>query len=214
MLTEAFFWYSIGMNNADELRKTYNTIAVDYTKNHLDDTWDDDYCESFINLLVKGSEVLDLGCGPGTDSKTLIQHGLAVTGIDLSDELIRIARENNPQGEFLQGNMLDLPFDDEKFDGLFAKASLLHLKQVNVPKALQEIVRVVKPGAIVHIAIKGGDGERIVKEDKFGYEFERFFCFWDSGEFAALLEEAGLTILKNDSKYIGNTNWLQYLAQS
>lgn len=57
------------MNNPDELRKTYNIIAADYTKDHLDDTWDDDYRELFVNTLHEHSSVLDLGCGPGTDSK-------------------------------------------------------------------------------------------------------------------------------------------------
>ena len=177
------FWYSNGMNNADKLRKTYNLIASDYTHDHLADTWDDDYREAFINALPESSKVLDLGCGPGTDSKILIERGLQITGIDLSDELIRIAANTNPTGSFVQGNMLDLPFGSHQFDGLFAKASLLHLAKEDVPQALQEIVNVVKPSGIIHIAIKGGDRERLVKENKFGYEFERFFSFWKSEDF-------------------------------
>ena len=202
------------MSYADELRKTYNLIAADYTKDHLDDTWDDDYLDAFAHMLTKDSEVLDLGCGPGTDSKILIGRGLKVTGIDLSDEFIRIAKAANPNGAFVQGDMLDLPFDSHTFDGLFAKASLLHLAKPDVPKALREIVRVVKPGAIVHIAIKGGEGEKVIKEDKFGYEFERFFSFWKSKDFTALLAEAGLKIVKSDSKLVRTTTWLQFIAHS
>ena len=208
------FWYNTNMSKPDELRNTYNLIAADYTKDHLDDTWDDDYREAFIRMLGKDSEVLDLGCGPGTDSSVLISHGLKVTGIDLSDELVRLAKNANPDGIFLQGNMLDLPFDSHKFDGLFAKASLLHLAKSDTPKALQEIVRVVKPGAIVHIAIKGGDGEKVVKEEKFGYEFERFFSFWASEDFATLLSDAGLSVTKTNSKLVGHTEWLQFLAHT
>ena len=201
------------MNNADELRETYNLIASDYTHDHLADTWDDDYCEAFINALPENSKVLDLGCGPGTDSKILIDRGLQITGIDLSDELIRIAADTNPTGSFVQGNMLDLPFGSHQFDGLFAKASLLHLPKEDVAQALQEIVKVVKPGGIIHIAIKGGDGERIVKEDKFGYEFERFFSFWKIEDFEILLRDAGTTIIRSNSKTVGSTTWLQFLAQ-
>ena len=49
------------MYNADELRETYNLIASDYTHDHLADSWDDDYCEAFINALPENSKVLDIG---------------------------------------------------------------------------------------------------------------------------------------------------------
>ena len=73
-------------------------------------------------------------------------------GIDLSKSLIEIARNKHPDIEFRQGNILNLPFEDESFDGVWAHASLVHLETTEeVVRALREFNRVLKPGGVMLI---------------------------------------------------------------
>jgi ubiquinone/menaquinone biosynthesis C-methylase UbiE len=202
--------------NDENLRDTYNRIARDYNEDHKDDTWDDDYIQLFTDSLLENATVLDLGCGPGVDTAKLSSSGLSVEGFDLSDGLLEIAKGLNPGLTFTQGDMRKLPYEDEIFDGVFAKASLLHIPKSDIHLVLQEMHRVVKNGGLIHIAIKGGEGEKSLKEDDYGYEYSRFFSFWDMDSFEAELLKCGFSITKKDTyqkNRSGHTVWIKILAQ-
>jgi len=64
---------------------------------HKNDIWWLEGTGSFCSLLKKGDKVLDVGCGSGLKSKYLYSKGFDVTGIDLSDKLIDIARRESPR---------------------------------------------------------------------------------------------------------------------
>ncbi|MFC1662988.1 class I SAM-dependent methyltransferase [Patescibacteria group bacterium] len=198
---------------SNELRSTYDRIAKDYQADHLSDTWDDDFIQYFIEALFKGAYVLDLGCGPGTDTKKLIQGELKVAGLDLSDELLKIAKKENPTVDFIQGNLFSLPYEDQVFDGVFAKASLLHFPKKDMPNALREISRVTKDKGIVHIAVKQGQGEKVVTEKDYGYTYSRFFSYWGLDDFQKVLIENGFTVLKAVDKKYFKIRWLKLLAK-
>ncbi len=98
--------------------------------------------------------MLDCGCGPGTISLGLAQAIApgTVTGIDREASQISIAAENALKGvianaNFQQANIYELPFADESFDAVFSHALFEHLQ--DPAKALQEILRVLKPGGII-----------------------------------------------------------------
>jgi len=201
------------MKMTDELRSTYNKIAQDYHRDHAVDSWDDDYTGYFIDLLPRGAVVLDLGCGPGTDTKKLVAAGLVVHGFDLSDEFLRIAQEKNPGVDFIQGDMRTLPYPTNIFDGVYAKASLLHIPKADMLQALREIFRVVTPGGVVHVAIKAGDGEREVAEDDYGYAYQRFFSYWSAADFCTIIRKGGFEIMRYEEVTLGQTAWLKFLLQ-
>lgn len=78
----------------------------------------------YVGAPGQGLKILDAGSGSGRDVKWFAQRGFEPTGIDLSYELVSVAQESFPELEFTQGNFLDLPFEDESFDGVWANASL------------------------------------------------------------------------------------------
>ncbi|MBW4614646.1 MAG: methyltransferase domain-containing protein [Desmonostoc vinosum HA7617-LM4] len=114
----------------------------------------DSHAAFFQPYLHPGMKLLDCGCGPAT-----ITLGFAkalapgtVTGIDREASQIRIAAESAvTQGisnaNFLEANIYALPFPDNSFDAIFSHALFEHLQQP--AKALQELWRVLKPGAII-----------------------------------------------------------------
>lgn len=91
---------------------------------------------------VKDKKILDVGCGPGLYAKKLTKKSAKVKGIDLSEELIKIARQENPKLDFKVGDIEKLPYKNSEFDIVLATLVLGHLS--NWDKALKEINRVLK----------------------------------------------------------------------
>ena len=104
----------------NSLKSTYNRIAEDWFRDHQEDTWWINGTEKFISLLKTDSSVLDVGCGAGVKSKYLVNKGLKVTGIDLSDKMIEIAKREVPQAKFKVADIIEPLGLGEKFDGIFA----------------------------------------------------------------------------------------------
>lgn len=101
---------------------------------------------------------LDDGCGSGRYTVALQYLGCErVTGVDISGESVDFARQMNPcpdKVEFVQGSVLDLPFDDATFDFVFSNGVLHHT--ASTEKGLREIRRVLQPGGRCWLYLYGG----------------------------------------------------------
>jgi ubiquinone/menaquinone biosynthesis C-methylase UbiE len=97
-----------------------------------------------LSALPKGARIADLGCGSGVFSNVLRQRGYNCTGVDLSANLIRIARQKYPDIEFIEGDVENLPFDDASFDGVLLAGILHHFSDHTA--FLSEVKRILKPG--------------------------------------------------------------------
>lgn len=164
--------------------------------------------------------MLDLGCGPGWETLQLRRPGLTQYGFNVSEGLLSIARKNNPDATFVQGDMRHLPFPDAMFDGVFAKASLLHLPNSEVPEVLKEIHRVLKPRGLFHLALKkrreGQPSGEVRTERDYGYDYARFFSYWTMPELMAILPENGFTVTDSTETPSASrgTIWLKLLARA
>jgi len=102
--------------------------------------------------LPLDARVLDVGCGSGWASRLLagISIKRSVTGIDISDEMVRIAREASasfPNIDYETAGAEQLPFTDNEFTHAFSMESLYYYR--DIPRALEEIHRVLKPGGVL-----------------------------------------------------------------
>ncbi|MBM7599848.1 ubiquinone/menaquinone biosynthesis C-methylase UbiE [Virgibacillus halotolerans] len=105
--------------------------------------------------LAKGSNILDIGCGDGYGSFKLQQSEYDVTGMDISSEMIGMAEKRlaTEPITFLQGDVNDLPFKDESFDGMMA---INVLEWTESPaEGLEELIRVVKKDGLICIGLLG-----------------------------------------------------------
>lgn len=89
-------------------------------------------------------DVLDLGCGSGILTKKIKNLGArSVTGLDLSDELIQIAKKENPDLNFKQGSVLQTPFADSSFDQIVSALVMHYISDVGV--FFRECFRLLNP---------------------------------------------------------------------
>jgi SAM-dependent methyltransferase len=138
------------INGAVEMDTEYSKNPVDY--NAVSNIYDfsraaarETVAElSKILRLTETSRLLDLGCGTGNFTAALGQYAASVTGIDISEGMLRRARAKFPNLNFVHGDVTNLPFDPDTFDGAFTVQVLHHIKEKE--RFLKEVYRVLRPG--------------------------------------------------------------------
>lgn len=114
--------------------------------------------KKLIASIHKGSKILDVGCGSGRFSIGIAQMGYNVTGLDITPEAIIAAEKKAKNLElknahFFVGDMTDMPFNDNDYDFVFCPRFSINAVATfqRRQKAIQEMMRVVKPGGFVYI---------------------------------------------------------------
>jgi SAM-dependent methyltransferase len=207
------------MSSADEDRRHWSRVAGDWvawarTPNH-DAFWA--YRESLIGFIGRGSgTALDVGCGEGRVSRLLTGCGYQVTAVDPVFEFVAAAAQAGSAQDYAVAAAAGLPFADARFDLVLAYNVLMDV--VDVPAALQEMRRVLRPTgqiviSIVHPFADRGhfagtetnapfvvDGGYYGRQHFDGVEerngLRMHFAGWSQplGDYAAALEAAGLAI--------------------
>ncbi len=104
-----------------------------------------------------GTRYLDAGCGSGMASELAARRGAEVFGIDAAEQMLSIARSRTPGGDFRQGDLEALPYDDASFDVVTGFNSFQYAG--NPAAALREAGRVTKPdGFVVVMAFGNPEG--------------------------------------------------------
>lgn len=184
------------MNRIDQSRfavSTYNKIADKYTKQYFNDLTDIPYIDKFLNGLPPQVKILDIGCGPGTFSQHLQKKGFVVEGIDLSEEMIKIAKQKVQGVTFQIMDMRKLDYPENYFDGLLVAYSLIHIPSEEITQTLKGFIRVLKPNGSMMVIAQGGEADRVVDEPlKKGEKI--FINFFTKERLSGFFKDAGFTI--------------------
>ncbi|MFI6480229.1 class I SAM-dependent DNA methyltransferase [Nonomuraea sp. NPDC050663] len=141
--------------------------------------------------LVSGGPVADLGCGPGYLTAHLRSLGLDAFGVDLSPEMIRLAREAYPGMRFEVGELSALDLAGESVGGVLSHWSIIHTPPAGVPAIFAEFGRVLAPGGHLLVCFAGHDDPGAPPEP---YDHAVTTAYrWSPDQVSALLAEAGLT---------------------
>ena len=164
----------------------YNEVADGFREG----TRDHDVSQNIDALLrnITGPapfQILDFGCGPGRDLQTFTALGHIATGLDGSDRFADMARADSGC-EVLHQNFLELDLPTERFDGIFANASLFHVPRQELPRVLRELHAALKPGGVLFSSNPRGSDEE-------GWKGERYGSFHELASWSALLADAGFT---------------------
>ena len=142
--------------------------------------------QQFEQGLSVGNAVLDLGCGSGRDLVHFESIGLRAVGLDYSAPLLWHARRVC-DASLILGDLRTLPFATGAFEGVWALASLLHVRRAEVLPTLQGVRRIIKVGGRFLATMKAGTGEEI---DELG----RFFAYFCEEEWRQLLTQADFQV--------------------
>ena len=126
------------------------TVSVDFTRIQ----------KVFLELLPMDACILDFGCGSGRDTKFFLDCGYQVDATDGSIELCRAASEYT--GIHVKRILFQELDEVEKYDGIWACASILHVKKTELPDIIRKMSLATKENGIIYISFKYGDyeGER------------------------------------------------------
>ncbi|ALE93104.1 ubiquinone biosynthesis methyltransferase UbiE [Arthrobacter alpinus] len=99
---------------------------------------------------VPGQKVLDLAAGTGTSSEPYADAGVDVVACDFSVGMLKVGKRRRPDIDFIAGDATNLPFADNSFDATTISFGLRNV--IDPKKALQEMLRVTKPGGKLVVA--------------------------------------------------------------
>lgn len=148
--------------------KTENIVDLAIKRHDLDATWfqkqyQEDRKEIFnpfsygrqqvldelsevLKQLPKGANILDVGCGTGHLAHWMQQQGFTVTGVEPSEEMLKYAKSNFPQIEFIKSLSSNIPLGANSFDLIISFEVLRYLNREENVKTYNEYYRLLKPG--------------------------------------------------------------------
>ncbi len=169
-------------------RKQWDESATSWDE-HSVARWDKGSRKDIIPFIEKhvpkGSYIADIGCGSGYSTYKLLQAGYEVIGTDISEEMIRIAKEKvGTKIPFIRADICQLnPIKDEQLDALMV-INVIEWTEIPVT-ALNELKRTLKPGGLLCIGILGPTagprnhnylriyGEKVIMNSMLPWEFSK-----------------------------------------
>ena len=141
--------------------------------------------ERFLQYLKPGQKILDAGCGSGRDVIAFKKAGFDVDAFDASAEMCRIASEKT--GFAVRQQRFEELEGEDLYDGIWACASLLHVKREDLPDVLKRLHVLLRNTGVIYTSFKYGSGERI--------KDSRYFCDVTESELRRLLATAGFEMI-------------------
>ena len=173
------------------VRMSYDRLAPAYAEARVG--IDHPELEWLQSRLDDGSSVLDVGCGAGEPITQLLAKRFAVTGVDVSSEMIRLARANVPRASFVQSDVTSVEFDNSTFDAVVAFFSLFHIPRQDHPRLFRQIRDWLKPGGYLMCTLSLESETGYTEDDFFGAKM--YWSNYDLAEYEGMLTGLGFTIL-------------------
>jgi SAM-dependent methyltransferase len=174
-------------NGYDRIYKKYDSYyGISMNRRELAD---------FLKLIPKRSTVLDIGCGSGRVTKFLTDHDLNVVGIDISRNMLKLAKQKAPGAEFYRQDMRKLDFPKESFDGALALYSIIHVPRKYHSGIFKKIYRALKPKGIALISVGGSNLENDIDENWMNWGSRMYWSHFDLEKNLRLIRKSGFKII-------------------
>jgi cyclopropane fatty-acyl-phospholipid synthase-like methyltransferase len=199
------------MNDPRKLVKDgYNRCAQNYLKGR-DPFKNRKYLELLSEKLPQRAHILDIGCGAGVPiDRYLIQKGFRVTGVDISEEQIRLAKQNNPAGIYRVQDMAEIDFPSGSFEAIVSFYAIFHIPREKHPALFSMMNAQLKPTGMILVTMGASDWEG-TEEDFYGVKM--FWSHYGSEKNLEIVKSSGFEIEFNEVDTSGGENHLIILAQ-
>lgn len=196
------------MTGIEGVRASYDLVAERYAEEvgeelpgkPIDRALYAAFAELVRELCGAGRPVGDVGCGPGHVSRHLAGLGLGVHGVDVSPEMVRVARRRHPHLRFDEGTFARLPVADGGWAGVVAAYSIIHLDPAGRRAAFAELARTVIAGgwllAAFHTSREDRPAGTTLRLDRWwDHDVDLEFHFLDPALVSAEVAAAGFTVM-------------------
>lgn len=188
----------------EEICKSYNLVGEMYHQLFKNEMTQKEYdrviLDQFGRFFNNTSIICDMGCGPsGHIGRYLFDKGLNVFGIDISDKCISIAREENPEMNFEQGDITCLDLPNGSLDGIISFYSIIHTPKAYQKNHFKEFNRTLRTGGKIIIVVKQGESEGYIHE-LLGFETDVYFTHFTEADIGRYLSDHGFKILHIETR--------------
>jgi ubiquinone/menaquinone biosynthesis C-methylase UbiE len=174
------------------VRSGYNKIASRYAAKRVADSEDVRLLDLLVAQLPKHAVVLDAGCGSGYPVTPILSQSFRVTGVDFSNEQIRLARTNLPDSSFVCADISQMPFKNDAFDALCSYYAIIHVPRKEHSRLLRDFHRILKKNGLALLCMGAGD----IPEDTAEWEgIEMFWSHYDKVTNLKVIRETGFNTL-------------------
>ena len=196
------------MADIDKTLKYYNENAQSFASGTVSVKFTE-VQDKFLEKLNPDAYILDFGCGAGRDTKYFLSRGYQIDAIDGSEQLCRIASKYT--GIKVRQMLFQELDEKEKYDGIWACASILHLPKKQLREVLENMYAALKSEGWIYISFKYGEFE--------GERNGRYFTDFTTDTFKEFIHD--MHGLKIEEHWItgdvrpgrGEEKWLNLLLQ-
>ena len=186
------------MDHYKETFQTWNKVASLYETKFMDlDMYNETYDFICNSIEVKHAKILEIGCGPGNITKYLLKKrpDFAILGIDVSPNMIELAKKNNPSADFNVMDCRNISRLETKFDGIICGFCLPYLSQIDSEKFIADSHQLLNKNGLIYISFIEGD---YTKSDfQVGSSGDRsYFYFYNLDKLKKQLTKKGFHNLK------------------
>ncbi|BCJ48923.1 methyltransferase [Actinoplanes sp. NBRC 14428] len=142
--------------------EAFDQLAELYQGEHSHNPFQAALIERIDSLVPAAAPILDLGCGTGVPTaKIFTGSGHRVVGVDIAEGMLRLAREQVPDAEFVRADVRELPADFGPFGAVTAFFSLLMLSRADIEKTLTRIAGWLEPGGYLGLGMVNLDADSL-----------------------------------------------------
>ena len=169
-----------------------------------------DIDETFALVEKENPKVLEIGCGNGRDAEYILEKTNDYLGTDISEELIKLAREKVPQAEFEVADVTSFEFP-AGLDIVFAFASLIHVTKEEFSIILHKLSAALDDGGVIRISLKYNDHYiEVDQQDEFG---DRTYYHYSEQDIRELAQNFKVLKMEVIGKSGTDAKWIEVLLQ-
>ncbi len=200
------------MDMNQKVKAGYNIAAKNYSSEFRDQFKNEKHLERLVDVLEPGSNILDVGCGAGKPiDNYLASKGMKVTGIDISEAQIELAKSYAPEANYEVQDMSELQDGEYQVDAVVSFYAIFHTPREKHIDLLKKFRSFLKPNGYLLITMGASDWEG--KEDNFCGS-EMYWSHYGAEKNQELIEEAGFEIIFSEVDDAGGEKHLVILAKA
>ena len=187
------------MNKSKNAVAAFNKYASEYQNKYMyfdsyDDTFDL-FCE---HIKTKNASVLEIACGPGNITKYLLNKNpvLNILGIDLAENMLALARNNNPDAEYRLLDGRNISQINKTYDAIMCGFCLPYLNKEEAIKLISDASKILNPGGVIYLSTMEDDYGKSDYRESSTYNQEKIFIYYHEADYlCTALKENGFKLL-------------------